>query len=128
MIACSLSIRSYANKSQGGFWIHPSKPSSLIEEQVASCSSLLASYHSVIGSTPLTMNWESQKSKDLLDNDEIAITSMKVLQSYVLALSKFPQTLMISDAKFLTSAQGIISLLAAKPLKCIGMENRRVRS
>ena len=39
------------------------------------------------------MNWDSQKSKDLLDNDEIAIMSMKVLQSYVWALSRFPQTL-----------------------------------
>lgn len=74
------------------------------------------------------MDWDSQKSKDLLDNDEIAITSMKVLQSYVFALSKLPQTLMISDAKCLTSAQGIINLLAAKPLIIIGMENQRVRS
>lgn len=73
------------------------------------------------------MNWDSQKSKELLDNDEIAIMSMKVLQSYVLALSELPQTL-VSDAKCLTSAQRIISLLAAKPLIFIGMENQRVRS
>lgn len=49
------------------------------------------------------MKWDSQKSKDLLDNDEIAITSMKVLQSYVLALSKFTQ-FRIFDAKCLTNA------------------------
>ncbi|KAJ6004673.1 hypothetical protein N7540_013042 [Penicillium herquei] len=29
------------------------------------------------------MNWDIQKSKELLDNDEVAVTSMKTLQSYV---------------------------------------------
>lgn len=73
------------------------------------------------------MNWESQKSKDLLNNDEIAIMSMKVLQFYVLALSKFSQNL-ISDAKYFISAQGIITLLAAKLLKYMRMENHGVCS
>ena len=48
------------------------------------------------------MNWDSQKSKELLDNDEMLIMSMKVLQSYVRALSKFPQPV-FSDATYLTS-------------------------
>ena len=37
------------------------------------------------------MNWDSQKAKDLVDNDEMAVMSMKILQSYVLNLSKSSQ-------------------------------------
>lgn len=37
------------------------------------------------------MNWDSQGAKDLVDNDEITVISMKVLQSYALNLSKSSQ-------------------------------------
>ena len=40
-----------------------------------------------------TMNWDNPRSKDLLDDNEMPFTSMKVLQSYVSSLSKSHQAL-----------------------------------
>ncbi|KAJ6117970.1 hypothetical protein N7523_005721 [Penicillium sp. IBT 18751x] len=73
-------------KDTGGFWIHPSKPNSLIDEELASCGALLAHYHSVVGNAPMTINWDHPGSKELLGDNEMAITTIKVLQSYVASL------------------------------------------
>ncbi|KAI4156834.1 MAG: hypothetical protein L6R39_001000 [Caloplaca ligustica] len=71
-----------------GFWIHPSKPSALIDEAVVSCNSLLSHFHCMIGRKPLDLNWDDQKSGDMVDNDPNVVKSMKALQAYVLRLSK----------------------------------------
>lgn len=65
-----------------GFWIHPSGPAALIELSMASCNSLLSTYHAST-CAPLSMNWDLKKNQDLVDNDERQITAMKALQSYV---------------------------------------------
>ncbi|KAM0794839.1 hypothetical protein BDR22DRAFT_814504 [Usnea florida] len=75
-------------KDSGKFWIHPSKPAALIEEEAASCNSLLWHYHCSIGHRPLSLDWDSQRSKDLVDNDAMIVISMKALQSYVSMLKQ----------------------------------------
>ena len=35
------------------------------------------------------MNWDNQKSEDMVDNDRNVVKSMKALQAYVLRLSKW---------------------------------------
>jgi hypothetical protein len=74
---------------QGKFWIHPSKPSSLIEEEMVSCGSLLSHYFCSMSRSPLSMNWDLPKTRDLVNNNDQVICSMKALQSYVVDLSKF---------------------------------------
>ncbi|SMY30114.1 unnamed protein product [Zymoseptoria tritici ST99CH_1A5] len=66
-----------------GFWIHPSKPAALIDEAVASCNSLLWHYHLSFGKKALTLDWDKQSSKDMLENNGFLITSMKAIQLYV---------------------------------------------
>ncbi|KAF2834182.1 hypothetical protein M501DRAFT_984603 [Patellaria atrata CBS 101060] len=75
-------------RDSGGFWIHPSMPTALIDEMVASCNSLLWHYHCSVGQQPLTLNWDSQKSMDLVDNNDTIVISMKALQSYVSKLKQ----------------------------------------
>ncbi|EER43773.1 predicted protein [Histoplasma capsulatum H143] len=69
-----------------GFWIHPSKPKALIEEAVISCTSLLSHFHCLIGQKPLDLDWDDQKSRDMVDNDEDVVKAMKALRSLVLKL------------------------------------------
>lgn len=71
-----------------GFWIHPSKPRALIDEATISCNSLLSHFHCTVGRKPLDLNWDDQKSEDMVDNDPNVVKSMKALQAYVLRLSK----------------------------------------
>lgn len=42
----------------------------------------------MIGRKPLDLNWDDQKSKNLVENDENVVRCMKTLQTYVLKLSK----------------------------------------
>ena len=42
----------------------------------------------MIGRKPLDLNWDDQKSEAMVDDDPIVVKSMKVLQAYVLCLSK----------------------------------------
>jgi hypothetical protein len=65
----------------------------------------------------MTMNWDNQRFKDLLDNNEMAITSMKVLQSYVSSLSKSHQALRF-QYMYLIHPQEIKGSLAAIRLMC----------
>ncbi|KAF4547374.1 Hypothetical protein D9617_44g038960 [Elsinoe fawcettii] len=64
------------------FWIHPSTPTSLIQEQVASCNALLWHYHFSVGTQPLALNWNTSKAAQMVQKDARAITSMKALQAY----------------------------------------------
>lgn len=42
----------------------------------------------MIGRKPLDLNWDDQKSQDMVDKNPIVVKSMKVLQAYVSRLSK----------------------------------------
>jgi hypothetical protein len=42
----------------------------------------------MIGRKSLDLNWDDQKSEDVVDNDPNVVKSMKALQAYVLCLSK----------------------------------------
>jgi hypothetical protein len=42
----------------------------------------------MIGRKPLDLNWDDQKSKDLVDDDRNVVESMKMLQAFVVHLSK----------------------------------------
>lgn len=69
-------------------WIHPSKPRALIDEAIVSCNSLLSHFHCMIGRKPLDLNWDDQKSQEMVDKDPNVVKPMKALQAYVLRLSK----------------------------------------
>ncbi|RQM07076.1 hypothetical protein DH86_00000224 [Scytalidium sp. 3C] len=73
-------------EDKDGFWIHPSKPRALIAEAVTSANSLITHAHCTIGRKPLETNWDSAKSKALVDNDTKLIDAMKALQLHVIAL------------------------------------------
>ena len=49
---------------------------------------LLSHFHCMIGRKSLDLNWDDQKSEDVVDNDPNVVKSMKALQAYVLCLSK----------------------------------------
>jgi len=70
-------------KDSLGFWIHPLKPQTLIEEATASSNALLSTFHYTMGRKPLDMDWDQQKSQSMVKNDHKVIKSMKILQSYV---------------------------------------------
>ena len=42
----------------------------------------------MIGRKPLDLNWDEQKSQDMVDNDPKVVKSLKVVQAYVSWLSK----------------------------------------
>ncbi len=42
----------------------------------------------MIGRKPLDVNWDDQKSVDMVDRNPLVVKSMKALQAYVLRLSK----------------------------------------
>ena len=69
--------------------MHPWKPTAIIDEATASCNSLLLHFHCVVGRKPLDLNWDNQKSKDLVDNDSKLIDSMRSLQAFVFGLSRW---------------------------------------
>ncbi|KAK3291070.1 uncharacterized protein B0H64DRAFT_331354 [Chaetomium fimeti] len=73
-------------KDSAGFWIHPSLPSALIDEGVASCHSLLRYFHCSLTRHPLCQNWDVERSQRLVGHDEMLVTSMKALQSCVSAM------------------------------------------
>ncbi|KAK4119953.1 hypothetical protein N657DRAFT_580811 [Parathielavia appendiculata] len=70
-------------KDSAGFWIHPSRPSALIDEGVASCNSLLRYFHCFLGRQPLCQNWDEERSQRLVGNDAELVASIKALQSCV---------------------------------------------
>lgn len=61
----------------------------------------------------MNTNWDIQKSKDLLENNETAIMAMKVLQSYISSLSKLSQ-ISISECRHLTLSTGRNQLIGRK--------------
>jgi hypothetical protein len=87
-------IKQYANDFKSQFWDHPSSPTALIEEVVASCNSILSHFHCLGWAKPLFLNWDDQKPKDMVNNDselvkfDKFVDSMKALQTHVLKLSK----------------------------------------
>jgi len=87
-----------ANDAKAGFWIHPSRPSALIEEGVESCNALLQYFHCSLGRQPLCQNWDEERSQALVDNDQMLIISMKALQSCVSMMSKCRQLRSVSKA------------------------------
>lgn len=84
---------------QDGFRIHPSKPRALIAESVASSSSLLTHFYCTIGRKPLEQNWDSAKSKKLVD-------AMKALQLHVVSLGVYYLLLFGSFASLLACGGG----------------------
>lgn len=80
--------RTFFLRSKLGFWIHRSKPKALIDEGIVSCNSLLSHFHCMIGRKPLDLNWDDKKSGDMVNNDLYVVKPMKVLQAYVIRLSK----------------------------------------
>ncbi|KAL2127003.1 hypothetical protein VTI74DRAFT_11492 [Chaetomium olivicolor] len=70
-------------KDSAGFWIHPSRPSALIDEGVESCNSLLRYFHCMLGRQPLWQNWGEERSQNLVGNDARLVASIKALQSCV---------------------------------------------
>jgi hypothetical protein len=81
-------INQIANDFKSQFWDHPSSPTTLIEEVVASCNSILSHFHCLGWAKPLSLNWDNQKSKDMVDNNSNIVESMKALQAYIFELSK----------------------------------------
>ncbi|KAH6714551.1 hypothetical protein BKA61DRAFT_723325 [Leptodontidium sp. MPI-SDFR-AT-0119] len=75
-------------EDKDGFWIHPSKPRALIAETVASSNCLLTYFYCTIGRKPLEQNWDSAKSKKLVDNNEKLVDAIKALQLYIVSLDE----------------------------------------
>ncbi|KAL2284395.1 hypothetical protein FJTKL_08824 [Diaporthe vaccinii] len=73
-------------RDTGGFWIHPTKPAALINEEVFSCKALLWHYHCAYPQQPLAFNWDAPTSRQKLEEDEKLINSMRYLQKFVSAL------------------------------------------
>ncbi|KAI8648873.1 5'-deoxynucleotidase [Fusarium sp. Ph1] len=67
-------------------WLHPSGPETLISEIVHSCNSLLWHHHVAMGLSPLSLNWDLEKNKRLVDGDERKVNALKKLQTFYLKL------------------------------------------
>ncbi|KAI8648151.1 hypothetical protein NCS56_01547300 [Fusarium sp. Ph1] len=69
-------------------WLHPSRPETLISEIVHSCNSLLWHHHVTMGLSPLFLDWDSEKSKTLVDGDERKVDALKKLQAFYLKMKE----------------------------------------
>ncbi|KAF2679534.1 hypothetical protein K458DRAFT_407919 [Lentithecium fluviatile CBS 122367] len=78
---------------QLGFWIHPLRPTSLIELSVASYNSLLSVYHTTLTCAPTTLNRDLPETQALVGNDQFQVSAMKAPQSCVKHLREYYVTI-----------------------------------
>jgi hypothetical protein len=106
------------------FWIHPSQPQTLIEEEAMSCRSLLFYYRYKIGTLPLTLNCTSEKGRKMLENDETSIKVLIALQNLASFFRKYKRTWRVMvDIK---KRQETVDWLVARCVTSIRTETRQV--
>lgn len=71
----------------------------------------------MIGRKPLDLNWDDQKSKDMVDNDPNVVKFMKALQAYVLRLSKWWTRLQPPKSDRIIEETGLIGRKACNVYK-----------
>lgn len=65
-----------------GLWIHLCNPKTITDVAIASCNSILLHFHCAIKRNPLDLNWDDQKSKDMVENDFKVVKCMNIPQGY----------------------------------------------
>lgn len=82
-----ISAKRSFDESQINTWRHPLEPHALVEKSVHFSNLLLAHFHyAARGLVPLTLDWNDEKHKELVSNNERVITSMQTLQQHAKTL------------------------------------------
>ncbi|KAH6959696.1 hypothetical protein BKA56DRAFT_637557 [Ilyonectria sp. MPI-CAGE-AT-0026] len=68
------------------FWIHPSRPTVLIKEVIASCEALLCHYHLAFGTKRLSKDLDLKRCKALVGGDERLADTIRELRELVILL------------------------------------------
>ena len=71
----------------------------------------------MIGRKPLDVNWDDQKSVDMVDKNPVVVKSMKALQAYVLLLSKWWTRLLPPESNVFIEEKGFIGRKACNVYK-----------
>ncbi|OAA60577.1 hypothetical protein SPI_05701 [Niveomyces insectorum RCEF 264] len=66
------------------YWLR--YPGALLGQTAASCNVLLWYYHCAIGQDALYKNWDAERSRKLVGDDQLVVASMKRLQAHVFSL------------------------------------------
>jgi hypothetical protein len=62
-------IKQYANDFKSQFWDYTSSLDTLIKEVIASYNSILTHFHCFGWAKPLYLNWDEQKSGEMVDEN-----------------------------------------------------------